>query len=153
VVEKPARALDVSFERLSPKLLIDQEFEGISYEFLNLERSRKIFGGMNSFMVIIRLARAGRKGTAVFKIMVANARDKVKGRFLEKIGLYKPAKTADEKTIFDVNKERYAHWVSKGAQPTPRMKLLMKTLGENKAPKQRKAKPKAKAEAAAPAAG
>jgi small subunit ribosomal protein S16 len=96
-------------------------------------------------MVIIRLARAGRKGTAVYKIMVANARDAMKGRFLEKIGLYVPAKSSDEKSIFDVKKERYDHWVSKGAQPTARMKLLMKTLGQNKLPKQKKAKPKAAA--------
>ncbi len=100
-------------------------------------------------MVVIRLARAGRKGTAVYKIMVANARDSLKGRFLEKIGLYVPPKTADHKSIFEVKKDRYAHWISKGAQPTARMKLLMKTLGENKLPKQKKAKPKTEATATA----
>ncbi len=104
-----------------------------------------LFGGLKGFMVIIRLARAGRKGTPVFKIMVANARDPVKGRFLEKIGLYKPGKTADEKAVFDLKKERYDHWLSQGAQPTPRMKLLVKTLGANKLPKQKKTKPKAAA--------
>ncbi|NCN42565.1 30S ribosomal protein S16 [bacterium] len=97
-------------------------------------------------MVVIRLARGGRKAAPVYRINVANKRDALGGRYIEKIGVYKPS---DSKPEFDVNKERYDYWLSKGAQPTDRVKLLMATLAAGKTPRQ--PKPKAKKVEAAPA--
>jgi small subunit ribosomal protein S16 len=99
-------------------------------------------------MVVIRLARAGRKNLPVYKITVADKTAPLGGRYLEKIGLYVPGKDGSADS-FTINKERYDHWVKVGAQPTDRMKLLMKTLAVGKIPKPRRKK---KAAAAAPAA-
>lgn len=96
-------------------------------------------------MVVIRLARGGRKAAPVYRINVANKRDALTGRYIEKIGLYKPS---DVKSEFEVNQERYDYWVSKGAQPSDRVKLLMATVAKGKEPRQ----PKPKAKKAAPVA-
>lgn len=92
-------------------------------------------------MVVIRLARGGRKGSPVFKLMVANKRAALGGRFIEKLGTFTPSAETVGKLDFD--KDRYDFWLSKGAQPSDRVKLLMKTLAVGKLPKQPKAKPKA----------
>lgn len=100
-------------------------------------------------MVVIRMARGGRKGSPVFKLMVANKRAALGGRFIEKLGTFTPSEENVGK--LEINQERYDFWVSKGAQPTDRVKLLVKTLTKGKTPKQPKVKPKAKEEAAAAA--
>jgi small subunit ribosomal protein S16 len=92
-------------------------------------------------MVVIRLARGGRKGSPVFKMMVANKRAALGGRFIEKIGTFTPMASTVGK--LEVDKDRYDFWISKGAQPSERVKLLMRTLAVGKKPKQPKAKPKA----------
>jgi small subunit ribosomal protein S16 len=74
-------------------------------------------------MVVIRLARAGRKGTPVYKITVSEKGAKLKGRFLEKLGTYKPSTS---KADFDFNPYRYSYWISKGAQSSPRVLKLLK---------------------------
>jgi len=101
-------------------------------------------------MVVIRLARGGRKGSPVFKLMVANKRAALGGRYIEKIGTFTPAAEALGKFVFD--QERFDYWVAKGAQASDRVKLLMKTVAKGKMPRQPKAKPVAAVEAAAPAA-
>lgn len=97
-------------------------------------------------MVVIRLARGGKKGAPVFMLMVADKEASLGGRFIEKIGTFVPSNTKDG---FNFNKDRFDYWVSKGAQPTDRVKLLMRTLAKGKTPKQPKAKAKAAPEAAA----
>jgi small subunit ribosomal protein S16 len=118
-------------------------------------------------MVVIRLSPAGRKGNEVYKIMVTNKAAKLSGRFIEKVGLYTCDKTGKDDLKIDA--ERFNFWVSKGAQPSPRLLNLIRTqkidLGasatnapakeaaeaapkaEKKAPAQKPAKPAAKAAA------
>ncbi len=98
-------------------------------------------------MVVIRLARGGRKAAPVYKINVANKRDALSGRYIEKLGTFKPSA---EKPEFKIDQERYNYWLSKGAQPSDRIKLLMATIAVGKEPRQ--PKPKAKKVEAAPAA-
>jgi small subunit ribosomal protein S16 len=100
-------------------------------------------------MVVIRLARGGRKNTPFYRITVAEKSAAVKGNFIERIGLYKPNMGKNE---FTLDRVRYDYWVSKGAQPTPRVKLLVKNAGQGKPAKPKKAKAET-TEAAAPAAG
>lgn len=100
-------------------------------------------------MVVIRLARGGRKAAPVYKINVANKRDALTGRYIERLGLYKPD---DAKPEFEINKERYDYWLSKGAQPSDRVKLLMSTIAVGKQPRQPKPKKKAAPAPEAPAA-
>ncbi len=91
-------------------------------------------------MVVIRLARGGKKGAPVFMLMVADKAASLGGRFIEKLGTYVP-NNVKEALVFD--KDRYNFWLSKGAQPSDRVKLLMRTVAQGKQPKQPKAKAKA----------
>ncbi len=73
-------------------------------------------------MVIIRLARFGRKNDPVYKIMVAEKGAKVTGRHLDKLGFFKPGAPPQ----FQFNVERYSFWISKGAQPTTTLKSVLR---------------------------
>jgi len=97
-------------------------------------------------MVVIRLARGGKKGAPIYMLMVADKAASLGGRFIEKIGTFVPSAAKESLTL---NKERFDYWVSKGAQPTQRVKLLMRTVAKGKSPKQPKPKAKAAPEAAA----
>ncbi len=79
-------------------------------------------------MVVIRLARFGSKHTPRYRITVADSRRWLKGKSIEVIGHYSPqpkGKPAD----FKCDTERYNAWVLKGAQPSDRVKSLMRKSG------------------------
>jgi small subunit ribosomal protein S16 len=78
-------------------------------------------------MVTIRLARGGAKARPFFHIVVANSRDKRDGNHIERLGFFNPIAVGNE-VSFRLNDERYAYWLSVGAQPTPRIKKLVKQL-------------------------
>lgn len=92
-------------------------------------------------MTVIRLRRQGRKGHPVYRIVVANKKDRRDGRFIESIGTYTPCapgKKADDN--FTIDLERADYWIGVGSQPSDTVKTILK--------KARKASPE-KAEAAA----
>ena len=74
-------------------------------------------------MLAIRLSRMGAKKRPHYRIVVlekGNARD---GVFLEVLGTYNPlTKPAEIK----LNRERYDHWLSKGAKPSETVKSFLK---------------------------
>lgn len=76
-------------------------------------------------MVTIRLARGGAKARPFYHIVVANSRDKRDGNHLERLGFFNPLAVENEEG-FRLNLERYEYWVSVGAQPSPRVKKLVK---------------------------
>lgn len=109
-------------------------------------------------MVVIRLARAGRKGAPVYQITVADKYAKLTGRHLEKIGIYRPS---TKKAEFNLDTTRYSYWLSKGAIASARLAKLLKDFKvdlaatpvvEDKAPKKAAAPKAAPAKAAAPKA-
>ncbi len=71
-------------------------------------------------MVVIRLARTGVKNRPAYRVVVADSRKKLKGRFIEIIGHYSPLKNKEAK----INMERYKSWLGRGAQPSQRVKSL-----------------------------
>ena len=74
-------------------------------------------------MVVIRLAPGGKKHSPVYRIHVADKDAKLTGRFLERVGTYKPGTSG----FFQLNRERFDYWVSKGAQLSDRVgKLISK---------------------------
>ncbi len=77
-------------------------------------------------MLSIRLARAGRKNSPHYNIVVAEKSAPIKGKFIEKIGFYNPI--ANPK-VFKVEEERVTHWISKGAKPTDTVASLCKNNG------------------------
>lgn len=76
-------------------------------------------------MLVIRLRRAGAKGRPFFRVVVAEHRDARDGRFVEVLGHYNP-RTKPETLVVD--RERYDHWVSKGARPSSTMRTLVKRM-------------------------
>lgn len=76
-------------------------------------------------MVVIRLSRGGSKKRPFYNITVADQRRSAKRKFIERIGFYNPqARGAEEMLRFDV--ERANHWIGQGAQPSDKVKNLMK---------------------------
>jgi small subunit ribosomal protein S16 len=74
----------------------------------------------------IRLARVGSKKNPIYRVVVADARSPRDGRFIEIVGRYNPQ--TDPSTI-DLDADKIQDWISKGAQPSDRVKRLMQTQG------------------------
>lgn len=74
----------------------------------------------------IRLQRFGKKGQPFYHVVVADSRAPRDGKFIEKIGVYNP------KTIpatIDLNIDRAAHWIARGAQPTDTARAILSYKG------------------------
>ncbi|WP_077197285.1 30S ribosomal protein S16 [Prevotella ihumii] len=74
----------------------------------------------------IRLQRGGRKGYAVYSIVIADVRAPRDGKFIEKVGTYNP--NTNPATV-DLNFDRALYWVETGAQPTDTVRNLLKGEG------------------------
>ena len=77
-------------------------------------------------MVVIRLSRGGAKKRPFYHIVVADKRRARDGRFIERIGYFNPI-AAGKEIRLTLDLERANHWISNGAQPSDRVKYLMKT--------------------------
>ncbi len=77
-------------------------------------------------MVRIRLTRRGAKKRPFYRVVVADARKRRDGPFLEIIGIYDPLKEPSEVKI---DTERARYWLNHGAQPTSIAKKLLKIAG------------------------
>lgn len=76
-------------------------------------------------MVVIRLSRGGTKKRPFYHIVVAEKTRSRDGRFIELLGTYNPV-AAGKETILTIKLDRIAEWVGKGAQPSDRVKYLVK---------------------------
>jgi small subunit ribosomal protein S16 len=81
-------------------------------------------------MVVIRLARLGAKKKPKYRVTVADSRYFRNGRFIEVVGHYNPNPRGQEKEI-TLDLDKVKNWVSKGAQPTDRVKTLIKKAEAN----------------------
>ena len=78
--------------------------------------------------VVIRLNRVGAKHSPKYRITVADSRSCLGGKHLEVIGTYIPTPQGqDKKLVMDT--EKLQAWIKKGAQPSDRVKHLMKIAG------------------------
>ena len=78
--------------------------------------------------VTIRLSRQGAKHQPRYRITVADHRRSVKGKYLEILGYYHPHE--EKKVEMDLVKAQ--EWIKKGAQPTDRVKHVMKLAEKTK---------------------
>lgn len=75
--------------------------------------------------VKIRLRRIGAKKAPFYRVVVADSRYPMDGRFIEEIGYYDPSKNpADVK----IDAEKAKKWIANGAQPTDTVKSLLKNV-------------------------
>lgn len=79
--------------------------------------------------VKIRLARGGAKKRPYYRIVVADSRMPRDGRFIEKIGSYNPMLPKDSEDRVQINVERAAEWIKKGAKPTDRVARFLSVHG------------------------
>ncbi len=75
--------------------------------------------------VVIRLARVGTKHAPKYRITVADSRRYVQSKYLEVLGYYLPKFQGREEQIV-MNLEKAQEWIKKGAQPSDRVKTVMK---------------------------
>ncbi len=76
-------------------------------------------------MVKIRLTRGGAKKRPFYHIIVTDSRSARDGRNIERVGFYNPVATGGEKRV-EIDLERVNHWISKGAQLTDKVAMLVK---------------------------
>lgn len=80
--------------------------------------------------VKIRLKKLGRTHRPFFRVCAMDARNPRDGRVIEELGTYDPmVPSVDARAI--LNGERIAHWISVGAQPTPKVGTLIKKYGKD----------------------
>jgi small subunit ribosomal protein S16 len=80
--------------------------------------------------VRIRMKRLGRRHRPFFRICAMDVRQPRDGRTLEELGIYDPmVPDTDARAI--LNGERVAYWLGVGAQPTEKVKVLIKKYGQN----------------------
>ena len=84
----------------------------------------------------IRLARGGSKKRPFYRVVVADSRMPRDGRFIEKIGTYDPRLPKDSENRVQIDGEKAASWIKKGAKPTDRVArfLSQMTLEGEKTP-------------------
>ena len=101
-------------------------------------------------MLAIRMTRHGAKKRPFFHIVVADSRSPRDGRFIEKLGTYNPLLPREHAQRVTLDKERIAHWLKAGAQPSDRVAKFL-AQAEMMKPRERreqtkKSQPRAKAQ-------
>src|SRR4029078_2576149 len=85
-------------------------------------RRRQSKQGVGVAMLSIRMRRMGSSKKPFFRVVVQEARSARDSSFVENLGTYHPkAKPAQ----VEINKERLAHWLSKGARPSDSVRTLI----------------------------
>lgn len=79
--------------------------------------------------VSIRLARMGTNKTPFYRIVVTDSRSPRGGRFIERLGTFDPRRSE-----LRVEGARVTHWLSKGAQPSATVAVLLKNAKLSAAP-------------------
>ena len=81
-------------------------------------------------MVIIRLARGGSKKRPFYHITVADSRNSRNGRFKERVGFFNPLARGQEERL-RINAARVDYWLAQGAQPSDRVRQLLKSQSKS----------------------
>ncbi len=73
-------------------------------------------------MLMIRLARRGKKNSPFFRVVVSEKGRDTFGKSLEIVGYYNPVSKVKDLRF---EKDRILHWISKGAQASPTVRNLL----------------------------
>lgn len=80
-------------------------------------------------MVVIRLSRGGAKKRPFYHVVVSDKRSARDGRCVERIGYFNPIATGKDVKL-ELNLERALYWIGTGAQPSDRVRRLIKQYEE-----------------------
>jgi small subunit ribosomal protein S16 len=83
-------------------------------------------------MVSIRLSRAGAKKKPFYHLVVTDSRNRRDGRYIERLGYFNPVGREHEENLH-VDLERLDYWIGQGAQPSERVRALVKAHRKAKA--------------------
>jgi len=72
--------------------------------------------------VVIRMKRAGAKKRPFYRVVVADSRFARDGRYIEQLGYYDPL---TEPAKFQIDTEKFANWIRKGARPSESVEVMM----------------------------
>ena len=84
--------------------------------------------------VRIRLSRGGAKKRPYYRIVVADSRRSRDGKFIDQVGVYNPMLNKDNPERVKIDLEKAKEWISKGAQPSDRVKLFLSIMGVGEKP-------------------
>jgi small subunit ribosomal protein S16 len=73
-------------------------------------------------MLVIRLRRMGSSKKPYFRVVVTEARTSRESSFVENVGTYNPR---SKPATVQINKDRVAHWLGKGARPSDSVRTLL----------------------------
>ena len=73
-------------------------------------------------MVVIRLRRAGSKKRPYFRVVVTDSRAARDSSYVEVLGTYNPRSNPE---TLKMDRERLAHWLKLGAQPSDPVRTLV----------------------------
>jgi small subunit ribosomal protein S16 len=76
--------------------------------------------------VRLRLMRMGKKKQPVYRVVVMDQRAPRDGRYIEQIGRYD---ARQEPSLVEIDNERAADWLAKGAQPSETVEKLLNISG------------------------
>lgn len=76
----------------------------------------------------IRLARGGSKKRPFYRVVVADSRMPRDGRYIEKIGTYDPRLPKDSEQRVQIDGQKAADWIKKGAKPTDRVARFLNQI-------------------------
>lgn len=76
-------------------------------------------------MVKIRLARGGAKKRPFYHVVATDKRSARDGRFIESLGFFNPVARGNEERL-RLDLDRVDYWVGAGAEPSDRVKSLIK---------------------------
>ena len=76
-------------------------------------------------MVTIRLTRGGAKKRPFYHIVAADSRCPRDGRIIERLGYFNPIATGKDSRL-QIALDRLTYWLGNGAQPSDRVKSLIK---------------------------
>jgi small subunit ribosomal protein S16 len=74
-------------------------------------------------LLVIRLTRTGAKKRPQYRIVVTEKSQARDGTYLEVLGTYNPLTKPAE---IHLSRERYDHWISRGAKPSETVKSFLK---------------------------
>lgn len=80
-------------------------------------------------MVKLRLQRYGSTKRPFYRVVAADSHFKRDGRYLEIVGTYDPTK---EPAFINLDLDKVANWVEKGAKPTDTVKNLISKVKKAK---------------------
>lgn len=81
--------------------------------------------------VVIRLARCGSKHKPKYRVMVADSRKYVTGKYLEILGSYVPKVGVQQESV-SIDMTKVQDWIKKGALTTDRVKHIIKLAEKTK---------------------